>query len=75
MQSQTSKQIVSNLSALSNEGPIYVFLANGHADMLDGWRLLLTKAGDVETNPCPTTSHTNKSGCVIAVINKYMLGS
>ena len=32
--------------------------------------LLLTKAGDVETNPGPTT--LNKKGFVISAINKYM---
>ena len=52
-----------------------VFLANRPCGPAGWLALLLTKADDVETNPCPTTSHTNKSGCVIAVINKYMLGS
>ena len=37
-----------------------------------GWlALLLTKAGDVETNPGPTTLN-KKSGFVISAINKYM---
>ena len=37
--------------------PISLFGQAGHTD--PGWlALLLTKAGDVETNPGPTTSHT-----------------
>ena len=49
---QAAVQIVSNLPAPSNGGPIYRFWACGPA----GWlALLLTKAGDVETNPGPTT--------------------
>ena len=40
-----------------------------------GWlALLLTKVGDVETNPGPITQ-TNKSMFAISAINKYMLGS
>ena len=47
-------QIVSNPPAASNGGPIYRFRPCGHA----GWlALLLTKAGDVETNPGPTASN------------------
>ena len=46
---QADLQIVSNPPAPSNGGPIYRF---GHT----GWLvLLLTKAGDVEINPGPTT--------------------
>ena len=38
-----------------------------------GWlALLLTKVGDVETNPGPITQ-TNKSVFAISAINKYML--
>ena len=49
---QSTVQIVSNRPAPSNGGPIYRSLACGPA----GWlALLLTKAGDVETNPGPTT--------------------
>ena len=49
---KTAVRIVSNLPAPSNVGPIYRFWACGPA----GWlALLLTKAGDVETNPGPTT--------------------
>ena len=40
-----------------------------------GWlELLLTKVGDVETNPGPITQ-TNMSVFAISAINKYMLGS
>ena len=52
---QAAVQLVSNLPAPSNGGPIYLFWAcrpYGPA----GWpALLLTKPGDVETNPGPTT--------------------
>ena len=59
------------LSPPSNGGPIYWFLARRPC----GWlALLLTKVGDVETNPGPITQ-TNESGFVISAINKYMLGS
>ena len=48
---QAAVQIVSNLPAPSSGGPIYRFLG-----MQTGWlALLLTKAGDVETIPGPTT--------------------
>ena len=50
--SQTAVQIVSNLPAR------FPFLGKP-AIRTAGWMaLLLTKAGDVETNPGPTTSHT-----------------
>ena len=40
-----------------------------------GWlALLLTKVGDVETNPGPITQ-TNMSVFAISAINKYMLAS
>ena len=55
--SQTAVQIVSNLPSRSNGGLIYCFWRKkispcGPA----GWlALILTKAGDVETNPGPST--------------------
>ena len=53
---QAAVQIVSNLPAPSNGGPIYRFFGHaGHADPLDGWRCCSQKAGDVETNPGSTT--------------------
>ena len=63
-QTQAAVQIVSNLPDPINGGPIYRFFGHaGHADPLGGWpcgpagwlALLLTKAGDVKTNPGPTT--------------------
>ena len=56
-------QIMSNLPTPSNGGLIYRF---GHASHFGpaGWlALLLTKAGEVETNPGPTT--LNKQVCNI----------
>ena len=48
-------QIVSDLPAPRNGGPIYRFLSMP-AMRTAGWlALLITKAGDVETNPGPTT--------------------
>ena len=62
-------QIMSNLPTPNNGGPIYHFFWHAaHADLL---ALLLTKAGDVETNPGPTTLN-KKIGFVISAINKYM---
>ena len=56
--SQTAAQIVSNLPAPRNGGPIYRFLGVSRPCGPTEWPvLLLTKAGDVETNPGPTTSH------------------
>ena len=52
---QAAVQIVSNLPAPSNDGPIYRFLGMP-AMRTPGWlALLLIKVGDVETNPGPTT--------------------
>ena len=60
-------QIVSNLPAPSNGGPIYRFWACGPA----GWlSLLLTKAGDVETNPGPTT--LNKKVWICDICHKQI---
>ena len=55
-------------------GARFTFLGASRLCGPPGWlALLLTKAGDVETNPRPRT--TNKSGLAISAINKYMLGS
>ena len=54
--SQTAVQIVSKLPAPTNGGPIYRFFGTSRTCEPDGWlALLLTKAGDIETNPGPTT--------------------
>ena len=59
----TAVQLVSNLPAPSNGGPIYFFWTCGPA----GWlALLLTKAGDVETYPGPTTSNKRVWICDIS---------
>ena len=67
---QAAVQIVSNLPAPSNGGPIYRFWAcrpSGPA----GWlALLLTKAGDVETNPGPTT--LNKKVWICDICHKQI---
>ena len=66
-QTQVAVQIVSNLPASSNGCPIYRFLACGPA----GWlALLLTKAGDVETNPGPTT--LNKKVWICDICHKQI---
>ena len=60
---QAAVQIVSNLPAPSNGGPNLPFF--GHAGNADPLALLLTKAGDVETNPGPTTLNKNVWICDI----------
>ena len=50
-------QRVSNLPVPSNGEPIYRFWASRPCEPTGWLALLLTKAGDVETNPCPTTSN------------------
>ena len=52
---QAAVQIVSNLPAPRNGGPIYRFFACRLCRPAGWLALLLTKAGDVETNPGPTT--------------------
>ena len=53
---QAAVQIVSNLHAPSNTDPIYRFFFACRPCGPAGWlALLLTKAGDVKTNPGPTT--------------------
>ena len=65
---QAAVQIVSNLPAPSNGGPIYRF---GRACGPAGWlTLLLTKAGDVETNPGPTT--LNKQVWICDICHKQI---
>ena len=51
---QAAVQIVSNLPAPSKGGPIYRFWGACRPCRPAGW-LVLTKEGDVETNPGPTT--------------------
>ena len=50
------------------------FIVFGKADHAGWLALLLTKVGDVETNP-GRQQHTNKYGFSISAINKYMVGS
>ena len=52
---QAAVQIVSNLPAPSNRDTIYRFWACRPCGPAGRLALLLTKAGDVETNPGPTT--------------------
>ena len=67
---QAAVQIVSNLPPPSNGGPIYRFGHAGHADPLDGWRCCSQKAGDVETNPDPTT--LNKQVWICDICHKQI---
>ena len=64
---QAAVQIVSNLPAPSNGGPIYRFWACRPCGPA-GW--LLTKAGDVETNPGPTT--LNKKVWICDICHKQI---
>ena len=66
-QTQAAVQIVSNLPAPSNGSLIYRFLACGPAGRL---ALLRTKAGDVETNPGPTT--LNKKVWICDICHKQI---
>ena len=54
--SETAVQIVSNPLAPSNGGPNYRFWTSRPCEPAVWLALLLTKEGDVETNPVPTTS-------------------
>ena len=68
---QAAVQIVSNLPAPSNGGPIYRFGHAGHADPLDGWDCCSQK--QVMSRPIQVRQlKTRKSGFVISAINKYM---
>ena len=63
---QAAVQIVSNLPAPQQRWPDLPFFGHaGHADPL-----LLTKAGDVETNPGPTT--LNKKVCICDICHKQI---
>ena len=63
-------QIVSNLPAPSNGGPIYRFWACQPCGPAEWLALLLTKAGDVETNPGPTT--LNKKVWICDICHKQI---
>ena len=65
---QVAVQIVSNLPAPSNGGPIYRFWACRPCGPAGWLALLLTKAGDVETNPGPTT--VNKKAWICDICHK-----
>ena len=67
---QTAVQIMSNLPAPSNGSPIYRFWTCRPCGP-DGWlALLLTKVGDVETNPGPTT--LNKKVWICDICHKQI---
>ena len=55
--SQTVVQIVLNFPVPSNSGLTYLFWASRPCGPDGWWVLPLTKPGDVETNPGPTTSN------------------
>ena len=62
---QTSAQIVSTQSLAPRDGGPIPFFWASRSSLPAAWlALLLTKAGDVESNPGPTT-HTNKHASVI----------
>ena len=64
-------KIVSNFPAPSNGGPDLPFLGMPAMRTRYGWlALLLTKAGDVETNPGPTT--LNKKVLICHICHKQM---
>ena len=67
---QAAVQIVSNLPAPSNGGPIYHFWACRPCGPAGWLALLLTKAGDVETNPGPTT--LNKKVWICDICHKQI---
>ena len=67
---QATVQIVSNLHGPSNGGPIDRFLGMP-AMRTPGWlAMLLTKVGDVETNPGPTT--LNKKVWICDICHKQI---
>ena len=67
---QAAVQIVLNIPAPSNGGPIHRFWACRPCGP-DGWLALqLTKAGDVETNPGPTT--LNKQAWICDICYKQI---
>ena len=67
---QAAVQIVSNLPAPSNGGPIYRFWACRSCGPAGWLALLFTKAGDVETNPGPTT--LNKQVWICKICHKQI---
>ena len=67
---QAAVQIVSNLPAPSNGGPIYRIWACRSCGPAGWLALLLTKAGDVETNPGPTT--LNKKVWICDICHKQI---
>ena len=68
---QAAVQIVSNLPAPINGGPIYRFFWACRPCRPAGWlALLLRKAGDVETNPGPTT--LNKKVWICDICHKQI---
>ena len=67
---QAAVQIVSNLPAPSNGDPIYRFWACRPCGPAGWLALLLTKAGDVETNPGPTT--LNKKVWICDICHKQI---
>ena len=69
--SQTAVQIVLNLPAPSNGGLIYLLGGGSRPCRPAGWLVpLLTKAGDVETNPGPTT--LNKQVWICDICHKQI---
>ena len=62
---QTDVQFVSKPPAPRNGGPIYRSWANRTCGLAGWLALLLMKAGDVETNPGPTTTHIHVWICDI----------
>ena len=69
---QAAVQIVSNLPAPSDGGPIYRFWSCRPCGPAGCLVLLLTKAGDVETNPGPTT--LNKKVWICDICHKQIPG-
>ena len=67
---QAAVQIVSNLPAPSNGGTIYFFGACRPYGPTAWLTLLLTKVGDVETNPGPTT--LNKQVWICDIYHKQI---
>ena len=69
-QTQAAVKIVSNFSAPSNGGPIYRFWACWPCGSAGWLVLVLTKAGDVETNPGPAT--LNKKVWICDICHKQI---
>ena len=67
---QAAVQIVSNLPAPRNGGPIYRFWPCRPCGPAGWLALLLTKAGDVETNPGPT--NLNKQVWICDICHKQI---